>query len=1070
MLGKLETGPLTGRLVSPGSYDMTTISPENHDQSRYNTIQPVLSYILAHCEGDNRPYLDVDILGIKFKALLDSGANNTIVGQHGWKILQGLGLPIMNSIIRSCTVANSETCKVLGSVSIPMKLENQVKIINALVIPELPHSIILGVDFWVQMGIIPDLNRGCWSFNTGTSCVDTVASIIPREVLTCEEKSQLDALVKKYFELQGDKIGCTSLVEHKIVTDSEPIKQRAYRVSPAMQRHIDEAVQSMLEEGVIEPSQSAWSSPVLLVPKKDGKYRFCVDYRRLNRVSKKDAYPLPYMNSILDKLRNAKYLSSLDIKSAYWQVPVAEESRELTAFTIPGRGLYHFKRMPFGLCNSPATFQRLLDRVLGAKLEPHVFVYLDDVIIVTDTFEKHLEILREVFERFREANLSVSKEKCFFCRPELRYLGYVVDRRGLHVDPDKVAAILNIPSPKNTTEVRRIIGIASWYRRFIPSFSTMIAPMTALLCKNKKWFWSADCEKSLQQIKTALISAPILTCPDFNRPFQVQTDASNYGISGVLSQIDDDGEHVICYVSRSLTRQERNYSTVERELLAVLFSVERLRAYLEGYKFTVVTDHHSLVWLHNLREPTGRLARWAVRLQQFDFEIIHRKGKEHVVPDLLSRAVPEIAVIQTPGVDSSSVKDKWFQGMFRKIRDQPNKYPQWRRVGDKLFKYVSASYPELRDENECWKEVIPKESRKRVLYENHDSLFACHTGIFKTFERLKLRYYWPKMLSDVARYVRNCAICLTHKPLLKSPAGHMGKHPEVTKPWQTISVDFFGPLPRSSRGYKYIFVVTDTFGKFSLFFPIRTATAAAITRILEEQIFLVFGCPQYLICDNGKQLRSNLLKKLCEQYKVTIRFTPYYHAQSNPVERVNQVLKTMLSCYVEDNHAIWDTLLPKVGCAIRSSVHETTGLTPFFVNFGREYISAGDQHQTHNFSNNVRQNIAPSTRELENLFKDVRKRLDVAHQRSKPRYNLRRRPVSYAVGEKVFRKNYVLSDASKQFTAKFAPKYVGPFLIKRKLSPVTYELADIRNKSKGIWHVKDLKAHPPDDSDTSESD
>lgn len=1021
---------------------------------------------MAHCEGDNRPYLEIDILGVKIKSLLDSGANNTIIGQYGWDILKNLGFELFTSKITSCTVANNSICKVLGTISVPIKLENKVQTIQALVIPELPHSVILGIDFWVLMGIIPDLKRDCWSFNNSTtSHIQAVSAVVPREVLTQAQKELLDSLVKKHFELQGTKIGCTTLVEHKILADSEPIKQRAYRVSPIIQQHIDDAVKSMLDDDVIEPSQSAWSSPVLLVPKKDGQYRFCVDYRRLNKVTKKDAYPLPYMSSILDKLRNAKYLSSLDIKSAYWQVSVAKESREYTAFTVPGRGLFQFKRMPFGLCNSPATFQRLIDRVLGAELEPHVFVYLDDVIVVTETFEKHLEILQEIFERIKNAGLTVSEEKCFFCRPELRYLGYVVDHQGLHVDPEKVSAVLNIPPPKNTTEVRRILGVASWYRRFIPNFSTIVAPMTALLCKNKKWFWSDDCERALQQIKTALVTAPILTCPDFNRPFIVQTDASNFGIGAALTQQFDDGERVICYISRSLTRQERNYSTVERELLSIVVALERLRPYLEGYKFTVITDQHSLIWLHNLREPTGRLARWAVRLQQFDFEIIHRKGKDHVVPDLLSRTVPEINTVAT-----TNVSDKWYQNMCKKVRDNPLKYSQWRLSENKLYKYVSCPYPKLSDENDSWKEVVPKQFRTSIINENHDSMSACHAGVFKTFERLKSRYYWPKLRSDVARYVRNCSICLKHKPSLKSPAGLLGKHPEATRPWQMISVDLFGPLPRSSQGYKYIYVVTDTFSKFSLFFPIRNATAAAVTRITEEQVFLIFGCPQYLICDNGKQFQSKLLKKLCENYKTSIIFTPYYHAQSNPVERVNQVLKTMLSCYVDDNHTIWDKLLPKIGCAIRSAVHESTGLTPFFVNFGREHIISGDKYDRPNFSDNDQQKVAPSAAEFERVFKDIRKRLDIAHSRSKKRYNLRKRPVSYAVGEKVYRTNHALSDAANQFTAKLAPKYLGPFIVKRKLSPVVYELADAKGKSKGTWHVKDLKSHPPDISNQSDSD
>lgn len=1046
MFGKLPTESLDGRAV-------------NSIITTQNTIQPILSYIISHCEGDNRPYLEIDILGIKFKALLDSGCNITVIGFKGWEILKGLNFKIRTSSVKACSVANDHKCEVLGYVSLPIRLKDKVLVLDVLVVPQLPHTIVLGVDFWISMDLIPNLKEGCWSFSDTIPQVGSINPITSKDILNSTQDARLETLLNHYFTLQGDRLGCTNLVQHKICVNSEPIKQRAYRVSPIMQSHIDKAVKEMLDEDVIEPSQSAWSSPVILVPKKNGEYRFCVDYRQLNKVTRKDAYPLPFISTILDKLRNAKFISSVDIKSAYWQVPVHPDSREYTAFTIPGRGLYHFKRLPFGLCNAPATFQRLIDRVLGPELEPQVFVYLDDVIIISEDFDSHLKVIEEVFERFRKAGLTVSKSKCFFCRRELHYLGYVVDSRGLHVDPEKVSAIVNLPSPKTTTEVRRIIGTASWYRRFIPDFSTLIAPMTALLSKNHKWNWTDECQKSLQRIKNALVSAPILICPDFSRPFKVQTDASAFGIAGILSQDFEDGEHIICYVSRSLTRQERNYSTVERECLAVLYVVEKLRPYLEGYKFTVITDHHSLIWLHKLKEPQGRLARWAVRLQQFDFDIIHRKGKDHIFPDMLSRSVPEINVVTL-----HQKTDLWYDKMKARVQESPLKYPQWRVTNGKLYKYVSLKYPDLREQGEFWKEVIPKFERKRWISELHDSMLACHAGVYKTYERLKGRFYWPKMRADVLAYVRKCLVCLQQKPERKLPAGELGRHPEPKVPFQMISVDIFGPLPRSLRGFKYVYVVTDVLTKFSLFFPLRNATGAAITAVTEDHVFLMFGVPQYLICDNGGQFRSDLFQTLCKQYQVNIRYTPYYHAQANPVERVNQVLKTMLSSFIDDNHRKWDELLPKVGCAIRSSVHESTALSPFFANFGHEYHASGKSYDYLQNNDEVQRPIPPNikSKEFSKIYEDIRKRLDRVHERSRIRYNLRRRPISYQKGDKVFHKNYVLSDATKHFTAKLAPKFVGPFIVHKKLSPVTYLLVDSNNVKKGVWHVKDLKSHPPD--------
>lgn len=1060
MFGKRFPEPRNDRDVSSGNDDAA-----NQDKIILSQIRPIISYLFAHCKDDNRPYLEIDVFGIQLKGLLDSGANNTILGKPGWDLINELGLKLLPSSITTCSVANNQSCTVIGSVTFPIRLENKVKTIQALVIPELTHTIILGMDFWLTMEIVPDFGKSCWSFMSTEHRPSQTTIINSHETLLPEQSCQLNLLTSKYFEVMGKKLGCTTMVEHKIViTEPEPIKQRAYRVSPVIQQRIDDEVKNMLNNDIIEPSASPWSSPVLLVPKKDGSYRFCVDYRKLNKITKKDAYPLPFISTILDKLRNARYLSSLDIKSAYWQVPVEKSSREYTAFTIPGRGLFHFKRMPFGLTNSPATWQRLIDCVLGPELEPNVFVYLDDIIVVTETFNQHLRVIEDIFKRLISAGLTLSQEKCCFCLPELKYLGYVVDRRGLHVDADKVKAILDIPPPKTVTEVRRIIGMASWYRKFIPGFASLIAPMTALLQKKNSWCWNADCERSFKELKDCLVSAPVLSCPDFSLPFYVQTDASAYGIGAVLFQEHPDGEHVICYLSRSLTRSEKNYSVTERECLAVIYAVEKLRCYLEGYKFTVLTDHHSLVWLNSMKEPKGRLARWVLRLQQFDYDIVHRRGVDNVVPDVLSRSVPEINPVSQNL--ESPVKDKWYLKMINLVNKSPLKYPSWRVDKSKLYKYVNLPYPELRDESDHWKLVIPKEQRSAILHENHDAATSGHAGIYKTFERLKTRYYWPKMCVDVTNYVRRCPTCLVHKSEKKKVPGLMGSRPRVTKPWQMISVDLVGPLPRSTQGFINILVVSDYFSKFPLFFALRQATAPAVTKYIEDQVFLLFGVPEYLICDNGVQFRSKEFKNMCESYKTKVLYNAAYHAQANPVERVNGVMKTMLASYVSDNQRQWDKLLPKVGCAIRTSAHEAIGMTPYFVNFGREHIVSGNQYTQPSFVNNnadtKETNVVP--KELENVFTDVRKRLDTAYQRAKSRYDLRRRPVSYAVGSQVYRRNYALSNAAQKITAKLLPKYLGPFVVKRKLSPLTYELADQEGRSKGIWHVKDIKAHPPEEN------
>lgn len=1011
---------------------------------------------MDHVTGDERPYLKVDILGVTLLGLLDSGASTTIIGRLGWKLIMDLGLQLDTRTRVNCKVANGQICQSVGECNVPFRLRDRLKLMKVLIVLEVPHTLILGADFWKVMGIVPDLRHNEWHFSDLPVTVDSVDHLRSQTILTTLQSSRLDALVQRSSELMGGKLGCTDLVEHTIVTTSPPIKQRYYPVSPVMQGHIDKELDEMLKLGVIEKSNSAWSSPILLVKKKDGNYRFCVDYRKLNSVTERDSYPIPYISSTLDKLRDAHYLSTLDIKSAYWQVPVAKASRPYTAFTVPGRGLFQFRRLPFGLHNAPATWQRLIDQVLGPELEPNVFVYLDDIVIVTQTFEDHLKILDEVFSRLRKAKLTVSFDKCHFCRPELKYLGYVIDKNGLHVDPEKVQAMLQLPVPKTVKDVRSIVGTFSWYRRFVPDFATLISPITALLKKSRKFIWTPECDKSFEKIKECLVSAPVLNCPDYNLPFVVQCDASGYGLGAVLIQTHPDGDRVISYLSRSLTKQERNFSTTERECLAVLWSIEKLRPYLEGVPFTVITDHYSLVWLQNLKDPTGRLARWAVRLQQYNFKIVHRKGKDHIVPDTLSRSVPMIDEVSTVS------SDPWYQRMLLKGAEETN-YPQWRVCGGRLYKYVKTPFPGLGYEVDNWKEVVPKERRHDIIREAHDPPTSGHMGVLKTVGRISEKFYWPKLKSDVTQYIRKCHVCAVHSGEHKGPRGYMTPQPRATRPWEIISTDLMGPFPKSSHGNQYILVVMDLFSKFALTFPLRTATAASLVKEIEESVFLVFGVPRLIICDNGPQYIAVQFSNLMKEYGVKIRYNAYYHPQANPTERYNRTLKKMLRVYVSDNHRKWDVNLSKVTCATRTAIHESTGNTPYYTNFGRKMVLHGSEYDKSKLTDEINGGVTDiadtESRDagFRKLFDDVRKRLDQAAARSAKAYNLRRRPEPFLPHQLVWRKNYVLSDAAKYYTSKLAPKYVGPFLVRKVVSPWTYELEDSNGLSKGVWNIKDLK-------------
>ena len=389
------------------------------------------------------------------------------------------------------------------------------------------------------------------------------------------ESLKLSSFLKNYtdvFSSPNGKLGVTHKAEHTIDTgDAIPIKQRAWRMPFARREVAEKEVERMLEQGVLEPSTSPWASPIVLVTKKDGSVRFCVDYRKINSCTRKDAYPLPRVSECLDTLAGAKWFSTLDLTSGYWQVPITEQDKHKTAFTVGG-GLYQFKVLPFGLCNAPATFERLMEMVLNGLQWKQCLVYLDDIILFGSSFDTALENLSTVFDRLRTAGLTLKPKKCFLFRKSVKFLGHVVSENGVSCDPDKIKAVRNCRAPVNKTEVRQFLGLGSYYRRFIADFATIAAPLHALTRKNAQFIWDENCQLSFATLKSLLTSAPVLSYPDPNEgEFILDTDASGYAISGLLSQMQQGQEKVIAYGSKSLSSTERRYCTTNRELLAVVF-------------------------------------------------------------------------------------------------------------------------------------------------------------------------------------------------------------------------------------------------------------------------------------------------------------------------------------------------------------------------------------------------------------------------------------------------------------------------------------------------------------------
>ncbi len=440
---------------------------------------------------------------------------------------------------------------------------------------------------------------------------------------------------------------------HEIdVQGHRPIKAHPRRTSPKEMLIQQVEVEKMLKAGVVQPSHGSWASPVVLVTKKDGTTRFCVDYRALNRITKKDSYPLPRVDLILDTLAKSVWRSSLDLVSGYWQIPVHERDIEKTAFATQ-HGTFEFTVMPFGLTNAPASFQRDMDVVLSGLNWVSTLVYIDDIIVFSKTFEEHMVHLQEVFDRLRTANMFVKPSKCCFCRQELPFLGHIIRKDGISADPAKLKAVADMSEPANVTEVRAFLGLCNYYRRFVPNFASIAEPLYRLtsVSLNQRWLWTDVCNQAFLQLKEALLSPPVLAFPDYEAPFSLHTDASKLAIGAVLSQGQGDEERVIAYASRRLSGSERNYSVCEWECLSIVYWITFFHHYLHGSRFIVITDHAALRWLMEAREQRGRLARWALKLQPYEFEIVHRAGTRHANADAMTRppVVSDLDIVAVVG-------------------------------------------------------------------------------------------------------------------------------------------------------------------------------------------------------------------------------------------------------------------------------------------------------------------------------------------------------------------------------------------------------------------------------------
>jgi len=591
-----------------------------------------------------------------------------------------------------------------------------------------------------------------------------------------------------------------------------PISMAPYRMSPSELAELKKQLEELLEKQFIRPSVSPWGAPVLLVKKKDGSFRLCVDYRQLNKFTIKNKYPLPRIDDLMDQLRGASVFSKIDLRSGYHQIRVKAEDIQKTAFRTR-YGHYEYQVMPFGVTNAPAIFMDYMNRIFHPFLDQFVVVFIDDILIYSKTLEEHEEHLRIVLQILKEKKLYAKLSKCEFWLEEVKFLGHVISNNGVSVDPTKVEAVLQWEPPKTVTEIRSFLGLAGYYRRFIEGFSKIALPLTQLTKKGQAFVWTEKCENSFQELKKRLTTSPVLALPDPTGHFVIFCDASKMGLGCVLMQ----DRRVVAYSSRQLRTHEKNYPTHDLELAAIVFALKIWRHYVYGGKFEIFSDHKSLKYLFDQKELNMRQRRWMEFLKDYDFELHYHPGKANVVADALSRKSLHVSSLMIHEMNllekfrdmnlSVTLSHDKMQLNSIQITNNLQKQIHEAQERDELINKKKKLIGQRGGENFGIDKTkilrfkdrmcVPnnEEIKEMILEEAHKSKLSIHPGTTKMYQDLKKMFWWPKMKKEVAQYVSKCLVCQKAKIEHQKPARMLQSLDIPEWKWDSIAMDFVVGLP-----------------------------------------------------------------------------------------------------------------------------------------------------------------------------------------------------------------------------------------------------------------------------------
>lgn len=896
---------------------------------------------------------------------------------------------------------------------------------------------------------------------------------IDLSALSVGDQIKVRSLLQQYASVfpshEGD-LGCTNLISHDIpLLDDVPVRQRYRRLPPSEYEVVKEHINQLLESQVIRESSSPYGSPIVLVKKKDGSLRMCVDYRQLNNKTRKDAFPLPRIEESLDALTGARWFSTLDLASGYNQVPVTEADRPKTAFCTPF-GLFEWNRMPFGLCNAPSTFQRLMQRLFGDQQCQSLLLYLDDIVVFSSTVEQHLERLEVVLGRLQGQGLKAKLEKCAFFQRSVRYLGHVVSDQGVSTDPSKVEVVADWPTPTTISDLRSFLGFASYYRRFVEGFAKLAAPLHKLVAElaGRKSRgsdravaenWSEECHRSFAALKSKLVSAPVLAYADFSLPFILEVDASHGGLGAVLSQEQNGKVRPIAYASRGLRPTERNmsnYSSMKLEFVALKWAMsEKFREYLLGHKCIVFTDNNPLSHLSSAKLGATE-QRWAAQLAAFDFEVRYRSGRSNKNADALSRRHPpgsQDLQVMAPGTSIPEplrqvLKCEKVPASQAAVAALPHHAPsdlQALQRADPVLQEVLAFWGQKQRPNpqerkrlsppalailrqwarlverdgvlfrrifrpdgaeEVLQLLLPATLKHEVIAQVHQG--HGHQGVERTLELLRQRCYWPDMSSDVAQWCRECERCQVAKDTRLTTHAFMG-HLLASRPNEIVAIDFT-LLEPSRNGLENVLVMTDVFSKYTLAVPTWDQRAPTVAQVLVSEWFFKFGVPARIHSDQGRNFESALIRQLCVLYGVEkSRTTPYHPAGNGQCERFNRTLHNLLRAFPVSRKRDWPSCLPQVLYSYNTTPHQSTGESPFYLMFGQEPRLPVDfllGRVEDPVGGEVHEWIQEHQTRLQLAFEGAQERLKVAAERRKRNHDCHVQEAPLQVGQSVWLRDH----------------------------------------------------------------